>query len=117
MVKFKPLNPLDDEFMNWYIKTRNIELCRLYHPPYNFKRTGCAGCPFSLDLNSQLKIMKKHLPHEYKKCNYFFGKVYDEYKRINYRIKKGITFKQINIFDILDEEKESDDKWKVLIDL
>lgn len=38
--KFKPINPCSDEWCDWYVKTRNIELCRLYYPPFNFKRTG-----------------------------------------------------------------------------
>ena len=38
--KFKPLNPISDDWMDWYIKLRNIKLCRLYYEPFNFKRTG-----------------------------------------------------------------------------
>lgn len=40
LVKFKPLNPITKEFENWFIETYSIKLCRLYYPPYNFKRTG-----------------------------------------------------------------------------
>jgi 3'-phosphoadenosine 5'-phosphosulfate sulfotransferase (PAPS reductase)/FAD synthetase len=38
--KFKPLNPVSNDFMEWYIESRNIKLCRLYYEPFNFKRTG-----------------------------------------------------------------------------
>ena len=43
LVKFHPLQPLEDDFMEWYIAERKIELCRLYYPPFNFKRTGSIG--------------------------------------------------------------------------
>lgn len=46
VVKFKPLNPVNDDWMEWYIKERNIKLCKLYYPPYNFQRTGCKGCVY-----------------------------------------------------------------------
>lgn len=32
--------------------------------------------------------MKYLLPKEYKKCNYIWKPVYDEYKRIGYRLRK-----------------------------
>lgn len=38
--KFKPLNPVSNDFMEWYIESRKIKLCRLYYEPFNFKRTG-----------------------------------------------------------------------------
>lgn len=40
LVKFHPLLVVDDEFENWFINKFNIQLCRLYYPPFNFKRTG-----------------------------------------------------------------------------
>lgn len=87
--KFKPLNPVTDEFMDWYIKSRNIKLCRLYYDPFNFKRTGCKGCPFALDLQNQLETMERFLPSERRQCEYIWKPVYDEYRRIGYRIKKN----------------------------
>lgn len=30
----------------------------LYYPPFNFKRTGCRGCPYALELQKQLEIMQ-----------------------------------------------------------
>lgn len=38
--KFKPINPCTDEWCDWYVESRNIKLCKLYYPPFNFKRTG-----------------------------------------------------------------------------
>lgn len=88
VVKFKPLNPLDDDWMEWYIKERNIKLCKLYYPPYNFKRTGCKGCPFAIHLQDELEVMEKYLPNERKQCELIWKPVYEEYRRISYRLKK-----------------------------
>ncbi|MFI3330130.1 MAG: phosphoadenosine phosphosulfate reductase, partial [bacterium] len=67
----------------------------LYLPPFNFKRTGCKGCPFALDLHEQLQTMKQLLPNEAKQCEMIWKPVYEEYRRKNYRLKSQLT-----IFDI-----------------
>lgn len=89
LVKFHPLLVVDDEFENWFINKFNIQLCRLYYPPFNFKRTGCRGCPYSLDLQEQLTTMSIYLPSERKQCEYIWKPVYDEYRRIEYRLTKN----------------------------
>lgn len=86
--KFKPLNPCSDEFIEWYLHKRNIKLCSLYSPPYNFKRTGCKGCPYAIDLQDQLEVMEKYFPNERKQCELIWKPVYQEYRRIGYRLKK-----------------------------
>lgn len=86
--QFKPLNPVSDGFMEWFIKKYNIELCRLYYEPFSFKRTGCKGCPFDLHLQEDLEIMQKYLPNERKQCELVWKPVYDEYRRIGFRLKK-----------------------------
>lgn len=86
--KFKPINPCTDEWCDWYVKTRNIELCRLYYPPFNFKRTGCKGCPFALDLQDQLEVMARLLPSERKQCEILWKPAYDEYRKLDYRLRK-----------------------------
>lgn len=85
--KFHPLFPLNEDFIDWYINERNIKLCELYYSPYNFKRTGCKGCPYSTDLQDQLDVMSMFLPHEKKQCEKIWKPVYDEYRRIGYRLK------------------------------
>ena len=90
LIKFHPLMPLPDSFNDWYIAERNIKLCELYYPPYNFKRTGCKGCPYSLDLQNQLYIMAVYFPDERKQCEMIWGKVYDEYRRIHYRLEDSL---------------------------
>jgi 3'-phosphoadenosine 5'-phosphosulfate sulfotransferase (PAPS reductase)/FAD synthetase len=88
--KFHPLFPVDDSFINEFIRQNKIELCELYYPPYNFKRTCCKGCPYSLDLQNQLYIMAVYFPEERKQCEKIWGKVYDEYRRIGYRLENSL---------------------------
>lgn len=87
--KFKPINPCTDEWCDWYVESRDIKLCKLYYPPFNFKRTGCKGCPFALDLQKQLSVMEELLPNERKQCEILWKPVYDEYRRLKYRLKDG----------------------------
>lgn len=96
LVKFHPLLVVDEKWEDWFIKKYNIKLCDLYYPPYNFKRTGCKGCPFALKLQQELDVMKNTLPQEYKQCNILWKPVYDEYKRVGYRLRKD------NLLDLLD---------------
>lgn len=90
LTKFQPLFPVDNKFIDWYIDTRNIKLCKLYYPPFNMKRTGCKGCPYNIRLQKDLEMMKKYLPDEYKQCEMLWKPVYDEYRRIGYRLKKEV---------------------------
>lgn len=85
--KFHPLLPMSDDFIDTFIKEFKIELCKLYSPPYNFERTGCKGCPYSIDLERQLKVMGELLPEERKQCETLWNAVYSEYRRIGYRLR------------------------------
>ena len=91
--KFHPLLPVTNEWEEWFIETNNIKLCTLYYPPYNFDRTGCKGCPFALDLQKQLETMEKYLPAEKRQCEIIWKPVYDEYRRLGYRLKKDEQLK------------------------
>lgn len=84
--KFHPLQPLTEDFINEFINANNIQLCELYYPPYNFNRTGCKGCPYSLNLQEQLDIMSIFLPSEENQCEIIWKPIYDEYRRIGYRL-------------------------------
>lgn len=86
LVKFHPLAVVNEKWIDEYVHERNIKLCELYYPPYNFKRTGCKGCPFSLGLENGLLIMENLLPAERKQCEMIWKPVYDEYRRLNYRL-------------------------------
>lgn len=95
VVKFHPLLVVDDNFEDAFIKQNNIELCKLYYEPFNFKRTGCKGCPFALELQKQLEIMSRFLPSERKQCEFIWKPVYDEYRRLNYRLNR---YEQTKLF-------------------
>ena len=86
--RFHPLIKVDDQWEEWFIQKFNIKLCDLYLPPFNFKRTGCKGCPFSLDLQEQLEIMDKYLPNESVQCEVIWKPIYQEYRKLGYRLKK-----------------------------
>ncbi len=90
--KFHPLFPCDENFVNEFIKRNNIELCELYYPPYNFKRTGCVCCPYSVNLQEQLDVLAVYLPSERKRAEYIWKEVYEEYRRIEYRLRKPHMF-------------------------
>lgn len=98
--KFHPLKVVSEQWEEDFIKHNNIKLCDLYYPPYNFKRTGCKGCGFALDLQNQLDVMRELLPNEYKQCEILWKPVYDEYRRIGYRLSNKVE-KQMTIWDIL----------------
>ena len=40
-----------------------------------------------MTVQQELEKMEKYFPAERKQCEMIFGKVYDEYRRIGYRIK------------------------------
>lgn len=86
--KFKPLNPVTDEWLEWFINEYQVELCELYYEPYNFKRTGCLGCPFNIKIQDTLDTLEKTLPLEKKKAEAIWKEVYQEYRRLNYRLKR-----------------------------
>lgn len=98
--KFHPLVPIPDEWMETFVKEYKIELCRLYYPPFNFKRTGCKGCPFNLHLQEDLDTMLLLLPEERIQCEIIWKKVYQEYRRIGYRLRK-----ELDMFELIILEK------------
>lgn len=83
---FHPLSVINENFENWFINYKNIKLCELYYPPFNFKRTGCKGCPFALHLQDELDSIRFILPNEKKQCEIIWKPVYEEYRRIGYRL-------------------------------
>lgn len=89
LTAFHPLAPLTKEWENWFIKKYNIALCILYYPPYNFNRTGCKGCPFAKYLQIELNQLEHFFPSERKQCEIIWKPIYDEYRRIGYRLKGG----------------------------
>lgn len=90
-IAFHPLLVIDDQWENEFIKRNNVKLCQLYYPPYNFKRTGCKGCPYSLDLQDQLDTMAIYMPIERRQCELIWKPIYEEYRRLNYRLTKQLS--------------------------
>ena len=80
---------MSDEWEEWFIKKFDVKLCRLYYPPFNFKRTGCKGCPFAIELQEQLTTMATYLPNEREQCEIIWEPVYKEYRRIGFRLTKN----------------------------
>lgn len=84
---FQPLAPLTKDWEDWFIAEYDIKLPIVYYPPYNFERTGCKGCPFALNLQQELDTLQTYFPNERKQCEAIWKPVYEEYRRIGYRLK------------------------------
>lgn len=93
--KFHPLLVVSDEWEEWYRERERVQLAPLYYPPFNFKRSGCKGCPYAINLQDQLTTMAIHLPQEREQCEFIWKPVYDEYRRIGYRLDK---WEQMKLF-------------------
>ena len=87
-VTFSPLMVMTKEWEDWYIKMRGIKLCSLYYPPYNCVRTGCKGCPYAINLQNNLDMLQQYFPAEKRQCEYIWKPVYEEYRRLGYRLRK-----------------------------
>lgn len=103
---FQPLVPVTKEWENWFVDKYNIELCKLYYPPYNMRRTGCKGCPFSVSLQNELDTLDKFFPNERKQCELIWHPVYEEYRRIGYRNMRPLEWgRQTTIDEFLTESE------------
>ena len=101
--KFQPLAPITKEWEEWFITTYKVELCDLYKPPYKFSRTGCKGCPFALNLKEELDTLERFFPAERKQCEIIWKPVYDEYRRLGYRLRKPDEGRQTTLSEFLNE--------------
>lgn len=91
---FQPLIPISKEWEEWFIEQYHVEICAVYLPPYNLKRTGCKGCPFALHLQEELDMLESLFPAERKQCEIIWKPVYEEYRRIGYRLKNKPDYKK-----------------------
>ena len=85
---FNPLVKVNKAFEDWFIAKYNLKICEIYYPPYSFKRTGCKGCPFALELQNELDVLEKHFPTEKLQCETIWKPIYEEYRRTGYRLRK-----------------------------
>lgn len=86
MLSFHPLAVVSKGWEDWFIKEYDIKLCELYYEPYNFERTGCKGCPFNIELQSDLATLEKYFPNERRQCEYIWQPIYEEYRKSGYRL-------------------------------
>ena len=84
---FNPLAKATKEFEDWFINGYQLKICDIYYPPYNAERTGCKGCPFALHLQNELDFLEKYFPKEKQQCEIIWKPIYEEYRRIKYRLK------------------------------
>lgn len=100
LLSFHPLAPVTKEWEDWLIDKYNINICDIYKEPYNFDRTGCKGCPFNIRIQEELDTLDKYFPNEKKQCEIIWKPVYDEYRRLGYRLKNN-SYEQVGLEDYL----------------
>ena len=91
--KFHPLKPCTDDFVETFLKETGHTICNLYKEPFNFKRTGCLGCPFNINLKAELTKLLEYSPNQAKAAYTIWKPIYDEYAKLNYRIDKQLLEK------------------------
>lgn len=84
---FQPLVAVTKEWEQWFVDTYNVQLPIVYYSPYNLTRTGCVGCPFKIKLQQELDMYSELMPIERRRAEAIWKPVYDEYRRIGYRLK------------------------------
>lgn len=95
--RFQPLAVVTDDWEEWFIKEYEVDICDIYKPPYDFIRTGCKGCPFAWNIQNQLDTMQEYFPEERKQCELIWKPVYEEYRRLRYRLKPLPEYEQLEL--------------------
>lgn len=85
--KYMPLWWWSDDVKATFKATEGIRYSDCYEV-YGMKRTGCCGCPFSLNIANELQAMFEYEPQLYKACMHVFGQAYELTDRFNCRRKK-----------------------------
>lgn len=106
LMGFHPLSVISKEWEEWFIEEHGIRVCEIYAHPYNQERTGCKGCPYNIHLQEELDTLERYLPNEARQCEIIWKPVYDEYRRLGYRLRQSEIPGQMSIEDYL---KESED--------
>lgn len=102
---FQPLVPVTKAWEDWLIEAYRIDISDIYKPPFNLTRTGCKGCPFALELQKELDILEDFFPAERKQCEFIWKPVYDEYRRLGYRLRKEDEGRQLNFEEFMRSEE------------
>lgn len=74
-IKKAPLVDWTEYDVNQFVKDYDVPLSKAY-TEYGFKRTGCMGCPYALDVASNLKYLYFHEPNRYKASMHWLKDVY-----------------------------------------
>ena len=70
-----PIIDWSDEDIEEFIEEYNVPLSRAY-TEYGMERTGCMGCPYSMDIKYNLETLYKYEPNKYKASMFFLKDVY-----------------------------------------
>lgn len=71
----QPIVDWTDEIVEWFIEQYQVPLSDAY-TVYGMTRTECAGCPFSKNLDDELRVVKEFEPKRYKACMFWLKDVY-----------------------------------------
>lgn len=132
-LRFREGTPIMSPIIDWgddevdeYIKLYNIPLSKAY-TLLGMKRTGCIGCPFAQDLESNLELLFIHDKPRYKAIMYYLKDVYiaqnidlpfDRGYQIERRNKWQYEYSDLRyrmIFEhrnVVHEYKDRDKNWK-----
>lgn len=108
--QFRPIFWLNDNDKKYYEDHFGVTHSDCY-VKYGFNRTGCAGCPFALDFEDNVKRTEIFEPKLAKAMSNIFGPSY-EYKRKYYEYRdmrkrqEKQTDGQLNWFDLQEDEAE-----------
>ena len=86
--QFRPVFWLRDKDMDEYCKYYSVVHSKCY-TKYGFKRTGCAGCPFNLNIEKDLLAICKYEPAMYKLAHNVFDCSY-KYTQAYYRFREAM---------------------------
>ena len=100
--QYRPIFFYDEADKTYYERMFDIVHSDCY-TKYGFKRTGCVGCPFALDLDNELEQTARFEPKLYNLCTRIFGVSY-EYTRAYRRFRDNRkefeqSGGQLNLFD------------------
>lgn len=106
---FRPVWYLTDEDKRYYEDKFGVTHSDCY-TRYGFKRTGCVGCPFNINVRNDLEAIKRFEPQMYKACMNIFGKAY-EYTDAFHRFRADMKrIKRIGEDQLQFEEDENENE-------
>lgn len=85
--KYMPLWWWSDEVKRIFKQSEGIQYSDCYEV-YGMNRTGCVGCPFSLDIADDLQAMYEYEPRLFNVCMAVFGQAYELTDRFKCRRRK-----------------------------